>query len=107
MSIIVMTWQNPPAQDQAKIANERASSWREIVLRQKGLVEYNAFSGRSLGKDMAVDGFRSSEDASAFLGSNDFAKILSEMRDLGVTDIEVNLWDQHPDVPKALRPAAE
>lgn len=105
MAIIQMTWQNPPEQGRARAADERASKWREVVLSQKGLVEYNAFTGRSSGKDMAIDGFRSSEEASAFLGSNDFAMIVSEMKSLGITNIEVDLWDQHPDVPEALRPS--
>jgi quinol monooxygenase YgiN len=104
MAIIVMTWQNPPEQAQAKLADDRASSWRETVLKQEGLVEYSAFTGRSSGKDMAVDSFRTSEEAAAFLGSKDFSGIVAEMRGLGVTNIDVSLWDEHQDVPKTLRP---
>ncbi|MER8907609.1 hypothetical protein NKH99_07960 [Mesorhizobium sp. M0854] len=105
MAIIVMTWQNPSDQVKAVSSDKRAAEWRNVVLKQKGIVEYNAFSGISTGKDMAVDTFRSSEDAAAFLGSKDFSAIVSEMRSLGVTEIDVNILDQHPDVKSALRPA--
>ncbi|MGR8922322.1 hypothetical protein ACU8MB_01000 [Rhizobium leguminosarum] len=104
MAIIVMTWQNPTDQGKAKTSDGKAAAWRQIVLKQKGLVEYNAFTGISTGRDMAVDSFRSTADASAFLGSKEFSTIVAEMKSLGVTDIEVNLWDQHPDVPGPLHP---
>ncbi len=53
---------------------------------------------------MAIDAFVSAADASAFFGSKEFSDIVYEMKALGVTNIQTSLWDNHPDVPKALRP---
>jgi hypothetical protein len=104
MAIIVMTWENPNDAGKAKAADTKAKEWRTTVLKQPGLVEYNAFTGLTSGADMAVDSFASAREASAFLGSAEFAKIVSEMRALGVTNINTTLWNQHPDVPSAMRP---
>src|SRR5258708_4818574 len=93
VAIIVMTWENPSDSTKARAANAKAKDWRATVLKQKGLVEYNAFTGRSSGADMAVDSFASAADASAFLGSKEFGDIVSEMKALGVTNIQTALWD--------------
>lgn len=106
MSIIVMTWENPSDASRAAAADAKAKEWRAIVLKQKGLVEYNAYTGRLDVTDMAVDVFASALDAAAFLGSNDFAGIVSEMKTLGVTNIQTHLMDRHRDVPQALRGAS-
>jgi len=105
MAIIVMTWENPADNAKARSANERAKDWRATVLRQPGLIEYSAFVNRLGGRDMAVDSFATAAEASAFLGSADFAEIVGEMKALGVTNIETQLLERHAEVPEALRPA--
>ena len=105
MAAIVVTWDNPSDIAKARAADAKAADWRATVLKQPGILEFNAMTSRhSPLAGMAVDSFSSASAAGAFLGSDQFAKIVSEMTELGVTNIKATLWDQHPDVPKALRP---
>lgn len=105
MAIIVMTWENPADSTKARGANERAKEWRATVLRQPGIVEYSAFVNRIGARDMAVDSFATVGDAAAFLGSQDFTDIVTEMKAFGVTNIDTQLLERHADVPEALRSA--
>ena len=106
MAVIVVTWDNPMDLTKTKAADAKAKNWRKTVLKQPGLVEYNAFTSLAVaGRGMAVDTFATTADAGTFLVSGEFAKIVSEMTELGVTNIKTELFTRHPDVPNALRPA--
>lgn len=107
MAMIVVTWDNPTDLSKAKAADEKAKEWRATVLKQPGLVEYNSFTSLAIaGRGMSIDTFVSKADAGAFLVSNEFAKIVSEMTGLGVTNIKTELLSRHQDVPQALHPDA-
>ncbi|WP_157376659.1 antibiotic biosynthesis monooxygenase [Burkholderia ubonensis] len=105
MATVIVTWDNPSDAASAKAADAKAAQWRATALKQPGLLEFTALvSVQNPHTGIILEDFATGSEAGAYLGSDQFAKIVSEMTAAGITNIKASLWNAHPDVPKTLRP---
>lgn len=105
MAIVTGTYNLPTSnlETYGKWAKENIES---VILKAPGLRTFQGF--RNLLPNtpdvLLIYNFDSMESAVQFVRSAAFAKNAAEARALGVTDLNVQLWDVSPFSPEPLRP---
>ncbi len=107
MALAVMSWDMPLSAEQMKAYGEQAqSNWIPTVLKQPGVKEFRAYRNptHTTPEVLLHTEFDSMNSLMQYLASDDYSRIMSELRATGVTNISVEIWDASPIVPEPLRP---
>jgi heme-degrading monooxygenase HmoA len=108
MALSVMSWDLPP-EEQIQTYNEKArTGWIPSVLRQAGVKEFRAYRNPYLTTPQAMVHIEWDSLASwlKYLDSEDYAKIVSELRGVGCTNISAEVWGSSPLLPEPLKPSS-
>jgi hypothetical protein len=104
MATIILTWDNPSDTAKLTAMNEKAKEWRAAALKQPGMQSLQVFVHPfGLVHGMANDTLATVDDAHKFMASDTWRKIISEMGQMGATNIHAQLWEADPATPAPLR----
>jgi hypothetical protein len=107
MALAVLSWDLPLSAEQMKAYGEKAQSdWIPTVLKQPGVKEYRAYRSptHTTPEVVSQTEFDSMNSLMQFLASDDYSRIMRELRATGVTNISAEIWDASPIAPEPLRP---
>ena len=108
MALLEISWDLPP-NDSLPIYNERTrTDWIPRVLRQPGVREFRGYRNpRRISPQVLIHiEYKDLQSLYQWLESNDYAAMLSEMRDVGCTQFKSEVWETSPIMPEPLRPVA-
>ena len=106
MPKIVFSWDNPTRGTSAmiKAMNEKAPEWREAAMREPGIRSLQAFVDPYSPVGAVSETYWDSlDDAFRFMNSKTWKMIVSDMLEMGATNIKARLWKEDPTTPVALR----
>lgn len=106
MALLVQTWDLPIKKTVLEWYAARGSEWVPSVLRQPGVVEFRAYRNplHASPEVMTHTEFTSMADLQAWLGSDEYRRIIGELHQVGCTNLTVAVWDSSPIVPEPRRP---
>ena len=107
MALAVMSWDLPSSPERmAAYAEQSRSNWIPSVLRQPGVKEFRAYRNPTLTTPEVVIHieFDSMNSLVQYRASDDYSRIIRELRAAGATNISAETWDASPIVPETLRP---
>ena len=105
MALGVMTW-DLPLGEQMEAYNGKTRGWITTVLKQTGVKEFRAYRNpqHTSPQVMVHTEFDSLESWLKWVGSEEYATIMSELRAVGCTNITAEVWGTSPVVPEPLKP---
>ncbi|GIV96902.1 MAG: hypothetical protein KatS3mg057_1559 [Herpetosiphonaceae bacterium] len=106
MAMAILTWDLPP-QEQMAAYNEKArTDWIPTVLRQPGVKKFHALRNAFHASPhvMSITEYDSLASALKFIETEDFARVMEDLRAAGCTSITVQLWDVSPVIPEPIQP---
>jgi heme-degrading monooxygenase HmoA len=105
MALVLMTW-NLPQGEQLKAYNAKTKGWIMTLLKHPGVKEFRAYRNPLLTTPQVM--IHSEYDSLAsvleWIGSEEYATIVSELRAVGCTKISAQIWGASPVVPQPLKP---
>ena len=107
MALVVSSWDLPSSAEQLKAYGEQAqSNWIPTVLKQPGVKEFRGYRNPTHTTPQVVSHteFDSMNSLMQYLASDDFSRLMGELRATGVTNISAEIWDASPILPEPLRP---
>ncbi|GIU99006.1 MAG: hypothetical protein KatS3mg014_0622 [Actinomycetota bacterium] len=107
MAMAIVSWDLPPRELMGAYEERARTDWVPTVLRQPGVEEFRALRNafRTSPQAMTITVYDSLAAALRFPGTEDFARVMEDMRAAGCTNVTMQLWDVSPLVPEPLRPA--
>lgn len=105
MALVVVAWNLPPP-ERMEAYNEKAKTWIATVLAQPGTKEWRAYRNplHATPEVVSHQEFDTLESALQYLESEARATIGSEMRALGCTEFEAEVWEASSFAPEPLKP---
>ncbi len=106
MAMAILTWDLPPQERMAAYQEKARTDWIPSVLRQPGVKEFRGLRNalHISPHAMSITEYDRFASALKFIETEDFARVMEEMRAAGCTNITVQLWDVSPLIPEPIRP---
>ena len=108
MPLLVLSYDLPLAGAPPAYAEKARSAWVPSVLRQPGVNEVRAYRNAAGSKPdvMTHVEFESVAAVEGYLGSRQYASVVSGLTAAGCTSITAQVWSPSPIVPHPVRPVA-
>ena len=111
MALITLNWDLPPVEKMEKykrkafLTDEKRPSWITNVMKQKGFRELRAYRNpfHTTPQALVLCEFDNLESCLKYIESEDYAKLQSELREVGCTNISAQFWGTSPMVPEPLK----
>lgn len=106
MPLLVLTYDLPPAATLPAYVDRARSAWIPSVLRQPGVIEIRAYRNAAGSKPdvMTQVEFDSVLAVEGYLGSRQYASVISGLTASGCSSIAAQVWNPSPVAPGPLRP---
>ena len=112
MALIAIHWDLPPDENMGLYKNriflsdEESASWITTMMKQPGFKELRAFRNpfRTTPQTLVLCEFDSLESCMKYVESENYSRLLSELRKVGCTNISAQLWGTSPMIPEPLKP---
>ena len=106
MALGILAWDLPPAEKTNEYL-QTTRKWIATVLKQPGVKEFRAYRNplRVTPQIITFTEFDSMDSWLAFIQSDDYTGIVTDLRALGCTNISAEVWDVSPVVPEPLKPS--
>ena len=111
MALITITWDLPPEdrmshyKQRVFLTDENSMAWIPRILKQKGFKEIRSYRNplRTTPQVLVLCEFDTLEAGMEYIQSDHYASFMSELREVGCTNISVQLWGTSPMIPEPLK----
>ncbi|MFC1538133.1 hypothetical protein ACFL6H_01800 [Candidatus Latescibacterota bacterium] len=111
MALITVNWDLPPEEkmdkykEKAFITHEERPSWITNVMKQKGFKELRAYRNpyHTTPQVLIFCEFNNLDSCMKYIESKDYTTFISELREVGCTNISAQFWGTSPMVPEPIK----
>lgn len=115
MALITLNWDLPPKEKTEAyrtmvfFTDEKSTAWIPRMLKQPGVKELRAYRNpfSTTPQVLVLYELDNMTSCLKFIESGDYATFMSELREVGCTNISVQIWRTSPMVPEPLKPQSD
>ena len=105
MALVITSWDLPGKDKLEQYGQKAAARWIPTIMQQAGAKEFRAYrTSCGASPEVTVHAeFNTLENAQLWMSSETCADQVAELRELGCSQITIELWDGSPIVPEPIR----